>query len=47
MAVGIDGFLSFIIFVTRLEIKKILSTRQLSSNTHQYTATFKIASCLC
>ena len=34
---------SFIIFVTRLGINKILSTRQINSNTHQYAATFKIA----
>ena len=35
---------SFIIFMTRLGINKILSSRQINSNTHQYTATFKMAS---
>ena len=33
----------FIIFVTRLEINKVLSTKQINSNTHQYAATLKIA----
>ena len=48
MAVGIDVLLIFIfIFVTRLEINKILSTRQINSNTHQYAAIFKITSRSC
>ena len=33
---------SFIIFVTRLEINKILSIRQINSNTHQYAATLQV-----
>ena len=48
MAVGIDfNLFSFIIFVKRLEINKIVSSRQINSNTHRYAATFKTASCLC
>ena len=35
---------SFINFVTQLNINKIMSTRQINSNTHQYAATFQIAS---
>ena len=38
---------SFIIFVTRLENNKIVLTRQINSDTHQYAATFKITSYLC
>ena len=41
------GLFPFIVFVTRLEINKILSIRQINSNTHQYATTLKIASCLC
>ena len=33
---------SFIIFVTRLEIKKILLTRQINNNIHQYAAIVRI-----
>ena len=45
MAVGIDVFIYHP--CDTLEISKILSTRQINSNTHQYAATFKISSCLC
>ena len=42
MAIGIDVWFIFIfIFVTWLEINKILSTRQINSNTHQCAATIK------
>ena len=41
--VGIDVYLvSFTIFVTRLEINKIVLIRQINSNTHQYAATLFI-----
>ena len=33
---------SFIICVTRLEINKTLSTKQINSNTHQYAVIFKL-----
>ena len=44
MAVGIVFFhsFSFIIFVTQLEINKILWTRQINSSTHQCAATFNM-----
>ena len=46
MAVGIDGVFFGFFFMT-VGNKQILSTRQINSNTHQYAATFKIASYLC